>query len=242
MRSILLILLMPISLLGQSHISAGSIVQEPSNRWRLGLSLHRDNGLINPYAKTRNLITLRLQRPENVLLSADYRLFKSADFFWITAEVGYYDIAVENRELIWLEVNRWLGPDFFEWIEMQYLHTGLGVWVEPFGQTRFSPYLGGQLQIAFPTELEYRLAVLSQNLSTPAEQSQIEGGQQVSIGWEVSAGLRAQLSRRFSASVGFYFSYMDFQANWPVQQWRNFPDGFLRLDKGGVEIRCMYAL
>lgn len=242
MRSILLLILLPLELFAQTATTVDSISEVVPNRWRLSLSLHRDNGIINPYAKSFDQIVLRLQRPEAIQLGADFRPFKNSSFLWLTAEVGHYQVKAENKNLRWLAVSQWPGPNFFETIRMSYIHSGVGVIIEPFGRSRFSPYVGGQAQFAFPTALEYSLIVFDPFLSSPTDQIQIEGGQEFSVGWEISTGVRTQLSRRWSAALGFYFSYMDFQVNWPPQQYRNFPDGLMRLDKGGIELKCMYRL
>ena len=211
-------------------------------RWRVGIAAHSDNGYTDPYLGQANFIIPRLKRANQLQVVADYMPFRKARAFRVSSEIGFYRVEAGNNDMRQLAANQWPNQLFYESIEMDYIHLGLGVLVEPFAETQFSPYLGLQAQIAVPTALDYNLYRLSSNRYGNFDQQTITGGEQTTVGWEVSTGLRGQLTPRWTASVGFYHAYLNFRANWPESSFRSFPNGIMRLDGGGVELRCQYVL
>lgn len=243
MRSILFILLFPFTLIGQAVQEADSVKRQNLDRWRVGIRLQSDNGFSNPYLRSGSLILPRVQRQDAALLVADYQVFRSFPALRLSSSLGYYNVTAGNQDLRWLEATNWLGQPFIEKIKLNYIHLGIGLLLEPFAQRRFSPYLGWQMQLAFPDELEYSYQTVVGPSLVSVDNVDITGGEQVTRGWIMNFGLRARLHPRWTASVGIYHTYMEFQADWPTIDQRPFIDrAFMRLDGGGLELRCQYSI
>lgn len=237
MRLLLFLSLFPLLVFGQETIADST----NSSRWRLGLAVQLDNGYKDPYIRTSNLLIPKVDRPDAIQLTADYLPFRSVPYLWLNAEFSYYKVTAGNSDQVFLGLEQ---PEvyFYEKMEMNYWHAGLGMIVEPFRQTRFSPYLGGQFLVIMPTKIDYRLVRIDGETSETLDDIRINSGEQTNFGWEVNVGVRAQLTKRISAALGFYHVYTNYQADWPELEQRTFSDGIMRLDRGGVELRCQYGI
>ena len=242
-----LILSMSLAILCTCVIAQESSIEfstdaEAVKKWRIGLALHNDNGQSNPYHRTGILILPRVRRTNGALLVADYQIWRARPALRLSAEVGYYDISAGNNELRWLDINRWSRQSFVEHVQMNYVHLGFGFLIEPFPRRQFSPYLGWQVQFAFPDQLQYSYEDFAGTSLSPQDQYEITGGERVNRGWKLHLGIRMQLSPRWTTSFGYYHAYMDFWADWPPLERRQFLDAIMRLDVGGIALKCLYAI
>ncbi len=243
MRSIIFILLLPFTLSGQASQEVPATTQQQLRRWRVGFSLQSDNGFSNPYLRTGLLILPRVQRQDAALLVADYQVFRSFPALRLSSSLGYYNVTAGNQELRWLAATNWPGQPFIEQAKLNYLHLGIGLLIEPFAQRRFSPYLGWQMQFVFPDELEYSYQTVDGPSLVSVDNVDVTGGEQATRGWMMNFGLRAHLHPRWTASVGIYHAFMEFQADWPTIDQRPFIDrAYMRLDGGGLELRCQFSI
>ena len=183
-----------------------------------------------------------MRRATSLQLVGDYQIFRKKPALRLSAEFGYYQVTAGNNELHWLTINGWRGQPFFEQVQMNYAHAGVGILIEPFGKKSFSPYLGWQLQFAFPDQLEYHYKNFAGAGLSPKDQVYIKGGEEVARGWKLNFGFRAELHSRWALSFGMYHCYMDFYANWPPFEQRQVLDAIMRVDGGGFEIRCQYSI
>ena len=225
------------TLSAQENVGSTTLSHKSPPRWRLGLIGHNDTGgSIEPYFRRDTGLIARAQRSNGLQVTADYQLLAEVPSFRINAEAGFYRIEAGNNEFRRL---RRVQP-FYETIEMSYVHLGLGVLFERSTNKHLSPYAGIQLQLALPTDLMYTVDRPTTSQGVAFDRTTIDGGMQASIGWEVSAGLSIRLTPRVTTSLGFYYTYMNFQADWPTLDFRAFPHGLMRLDTGGVELKCLY--
>ncbi|MEL6656225.1 MAG: hypothetical protein AAFP77_09275 [Bacteroidota bacterium] len=218
-------------------------VKTKNKRWRIGAILHSDNSSPNPYLGTGSLILPRTERKNSLVLASDFQVFRAMPVIFITTELGHYRVRAGNDNLNWLDANNWTGAPFVESVQMKYTHFAIGIRAEPFGRHRFSPYLSYLMQYAFPRDIAYDYQSFTSPTFGPLDMVQINGGGKISQGWKVNAGLRARLHPRWFASIGFYHVFMDFLADWPVLNQRRFVQRtYMRLDGGGVELRCQFAI
>lgn len=238
MRLLLFLLLIPLLAYSQKKQSEN----HKDIRWRIGLALQNDNGYWNPYARASTLIIPKAARPLAIHFVADFLPFQSIPFLWLNAEISRYQISGGNRDFRWLDINQWPEAYFIEETRMNYWHGGVGFSIEPFAKRRISPYIGGQLLIVAPTEVNYRFRGFDDMTTRIVTDIQFNSGEQWALGWEVNVGFRVQLTSRINTAFGFYHVYTDFRADWPSLEQRSFPDGIMRLNQGGLEIKCQFSI
>ena len=228
-------------LFAQIHLRELSSETSPARRWRLGISYHTDNNRSNPYLDEGILILPRVRRANALLLLADYRISDSGSTY-LKTELGYYQVTAGNDEARWLANNSWRGPNFSERVGMNYWHLGLGLRFEPFSPKRLSPLIGLQFQFALPNNVNYLYQ--DNSLAGPNSQIKVEidGGTKATVGCKFDVGFRYQLKERLTASLAYYYAFMNFQANWPTIAQRQLSNAIMRLSSGGIEIGCQYSI
>ena len=214
----------------------------PAKRLRIGISYHTDIKHANPYLRSDFLILPRVRRANALLFTTDYQISRNSRALRLRAEVGHYHVVAGNDDPRWLNANGWRRQRFSERIETNYLHLGLGLRFEPYGKEKFSPLIGMQLQMALPSDINYLYQDFAGVGFDPQVELEINGGERATLGWKLDVGFRYQFNERLTASFTYYYAFMNFKANWPDIEQRQFTDAIMRLASGGIELGCLYSI
>ncbi|MEL7249156.1 MAG: hypothetical protein AAFO03_12080 [Bacteroidota bacterium] len=242
MRFSLVLLLLPVLAFGQSPDTPPSDQQVTKRAIKIGLLSQFDAPLDNKYVYTIDGPLLRFRRSARPNLNLDVQVFRNLPHLYLTAGVGFQEIDASIDTMVLDERLTAFHLGYFEDVEMSYWQMTFGFKLELFGQSRFSPYIHPSLLFGIPAEMTYQVDYLHSDTPDGIEFTVVEGGTLASMGYMFQSGIRSQINQRFTVNLGFYYTNLSFDKDWPSIPLRRLGKDFLRLDNGGWELALQYRL